>query len=135
MIQIKQEFDTEVINELIPYFIEDSCYTKEVMADEFIKMMTSNPDSICVLVARNEGNIMAFIVAHKCYNRDYAYFAQVYSKMHHDIAQMGFAKLIRWCKKQGIKELRGEVERDSTALRGIKTYGFTEHSIVVSRKI
>jgi len=105
------------------------------MGDEFTRIMTFMPHDICVLVARNEGNVVGFIIAHKVDNRDYAYFAQVYSKTHKEFAQIGFSKLIRWCKKQGIKELRGEVERDSTALRGIKTYGFTEHSIVVSRKI
>jgi len=135
MIRIVQEHDVKIIEELKPYFIEDGCYTKDVMADEFLYLMTNYPDDICVLVAREENFVLGFIVAHKVYNRDYAYFAQVYSKVDSEFALKGFSKLIRWCKKRGIKELRGETERDSVAMRGLKTYGFTEHSIVVSRII
>jgi L-amino acid N-acyltransferase YncA len=132
---IRREIDPTIIEKLKPYFIEDGCYTRDLMGDEFERSMRLIPDTICVLVSYNDDKVSGFLIAHECENRDYAYFAQAYSRVDGDFAKEGLQMLVDWARSRGLKELRAETERNSAVMRGIKQYEFTEHSIVMTRRI
>lgn len=133
--RIERETDPKIIETLKPNFIEDGCYTKDLMADEFERLMRLLPDSICVLVGYDDDFISGLLIAYVVDNRDYAYLAQAYSISKSDFAKEGFDMLIEWCKSLSLNELRYETERDSAQMIGTKRYGFSEHGVVMARKI
>lgn len=130
-----RETDPAIIEKLKPYFTEDGCYTRDLMGDEFERNMRLLPDSICVLVSYDDGEVSGILIAHECENRDYAYFAQAYSRVDCDFAKEGMEMLVDWARSRGLKEIRAETERNSVAMRGVKRYNFKEHGVVMVRKV
>ena len=130
-----RENDPKIIDRLKNNFIEDGCYSKEVMSHEFRRLMELCPDDICVLVGYDDDIVAGFLIAHTCDNRDYAYLAQAVSVADNNFAKEGFGRMIEWCRSKGVTEIRYETERNSSRMMGAKRYGFIEHGVVMSRKL
>ena len=127
--------DSNIIYEISPLFIEDGCYDRSTMEEEFIATMNLYPDDICVVISRDGENINGFLVAHTVCGRDFCYLAQAYSRLYKEIAEEGMVILESWAKGLGLNEIRAETEKDSVAHRAFRNWDFKEHSIVMSRFI
>ena len=135
MTEIKRHTDSGIVDLIKGNFVEDGSYTKNVCADELKFMIDTNPDDVCVLVGWKEDKIAGHIVAWLPAGRNYIWIDQAW----HDngdvwsSASNGFDVLEDWAKSKNVLEFRMETNR--SALPIIRRWGFTEHSLTMTRPI
>jgi len=134
--QVKQETDPKIIYAIMDNFVEDGEWTKKIMAEKFISVMKNAPDDICVIVGYDDNKISGYLVCRINRELNLCYLDQVYS-VDTEISEMGFEKMLKWCEKNNLKgrNLIFETERDRVGFCAMKRYGFSEHSVIMTRQI
>jgi hypothetical protein len=135
LVTIIQETDYKIIDKLKEYFVEDGCETKDKIAYELENLMKLYPDQICVLVGYLFDQIVGFLIAYSIPTRGYAYIYEAFSIVEGEDASRGMAMIFSWARHQGLTEVRFETNRESVLMITAQKYGFSEHSIVMSRQI
>ncbi len=134
-----RDTNSDIIDELKSMFIGDGEFTPEVLADELKIRMEQDNDSVCIIVAYDESEIVGFLV---CINfeRHYLWLEQAYNKSGYStIGAEGMKLLMDWAEGTGKKEIRFETSPecppDYVSHKVAEHRGFTEHSIIYSLRL
>lgn len=133
MITIQREFDKSVIDEIKPYFVEDGGYTADICYDDMLAFFNAeNPEgNICIITARDNGELRGFLAAYKIYDR--CFLNQAFSELAFVNANEGLSMLAKWAIENSCKEIRCETEKNSVLSRALSAWGFELHGFVLRK--
>ena len=134
MITIQREFDSSIIDELKPHFVEDVGYTRDMAAAEMKSSMDCNSDDFCMIIARGEDKkIVGYILAWIPENRRYVYMGQAWCIAGHNVAESGMGMLIKWATEKDVDDIVCDTARSTSAI--YRAWEFIERSVSMVKSL
>ena len=120
---------------LYPYLLEDSDYTKEVLAQMLHRQLTEAPQETFVLVAIDENELLGFVIVIAEYGANHTFVLQAWAsnKAPETMSKKILSRVIMWSEDLGRTSIKIETKRED---RGIsRRFGFTKYSSMMELKI
>lgn len=135
ILEVKKAENPIIVKYLKPFFIEDSFYTKDIIAKEIFNMMVKVPREIFVAIIFEKDLLHGFIIGWLEKDNNFIWITQAWSKPGTDrkYGRKAINMIKEWAVNNfNIHEMRFETNRNPKAIE--RVWGFKIHSYIMKDK-
>lgn len=131
-VEIKRTWNIEEVKEIIPHLIFTDNRIKDAYVSELSHYLMNSPNSLQILIAKDEGELIGFTISHDPgWRFPFLKIAQAWitPTAPNDLGDRFLSEIIVWAQTLGKEYIRAETTRSPDAL--LRKYNFkTMHTVV-----